>query len=161
MKIKIIVIFVLLIVGVSSSALCKGGGLKKYPKYVSIINLIATPEKYDGAKVNVTGYALLTDEETMGIYLTESCAKHFIFKNAISLDDSYKNAETVFFMGSPKTPKLFSKYMTIKGTFKMSKKYNNNSEVFSGHIVDIEHITYLPDVSLIPPFKETFTKPSK
>jgi hypothetical protein len=58
-----------------------GGGTKA----VSIINLIATPEKYHDEKVIIKGYAVL-EFEGDAIYLSKEDAEYGITRNALYLD---------------------------------------------------------------------------
>ena len=55
----------------------------------SIINLIATPEKYHGKKVLFIGFAVMRFEET-GIYLSKDDAERRILKNSIWLSNTTK-----------------------------------------------------------------------
>ncbi len=60
-------------------------------KYVSIINLITTPEKYHNKKVLIEGYAQL-DFENNALYLSREDAEYGATKNGILLlyDESEK-----------------------------------------------------------------------
>jgi hypothetical protein len=55
---------------------------QKQPESVSIIRLIATPEKYHGKFVRVEGY-LHNQFENSAIYLSKDDADHLIGKNAL------------------------------------------------------------------------------
>ena len=69
---------------------CWEGGNPYYldnDKLVSIINLLATPERYDGEEIQAAGYAIIEFEDT-AIYLSEADASYIILENSIwiSLD---------------------------------------------------------------------------
>lgn len=55
---------------------------------VSIVNLIATPERYDGKVVRVDGVVIL-EFEGNAIYMTKADAENHISKNSIWLDLDY------------------------------------------------------------------------
>ena len=52
---------------------------------VSIINLISTPDKYEGKFVRIFGFVKLEFEGT-GIYLTEADLKNYLGKNGLWLE---------------------------------------------------------------------------
>lgn len=64
---------------------CRGGICE-----VSIINLIAYPERFHKKKVRVVGVASIQFEGT-AIYLTKDCYKYHIYKNAIWIDVGERN----------------------------------------------------------------------
>jgi hypothetical protein len=55
----------------------------QYPMHISIVQLIATPERFDGQLVSVTGF-LHVDRESALLFLTQSDREHAIAENAIS-----------------------------------------------------------------------------
>ena len=71
---------------------------------VSIIQLIANPQKYDGKKVIITGFMAL-DFEGMAIYLSKDSYDNSIYKNGLwcsacgshrKLDHKYVTVEVIF-----------------------------------------------------------------
>ena len=52
---------------------------------VSLVALIATPERYEGKKVQVIGYVVLEFEGT-AVYLHEEDAKHMLTSNGLWID---------------------------------------------------------------------------
>ena len=57
----------------------------KFPELVSLINLIATPEKYNGKFVEVDGYYCILDFESFGLFLTADDARNYISKNSVDV----------------------------------------------------------------------------
>ncbi len=55
------------------------------PEQISIINLIATPEKYEGKLIMIFGYVKLEFEAT-SVYLTKSDMENYICKNGLWLN---------------------------------------------------------------------------
>jgi uncharacterized membrane protein YcgQ (UPF0703/DUF1980 family) len=102
--------------------------IKEKPKseYVSIISLIANPEKYYGKRVSVTGY-MITEFEGTAIYLSREDFDNRIYKNSIFLligkgsDYQYYNKE----------------YVTLDGTFIQG---NGHMGLFSGMLNDVGYI---------------------
>lgn len=95
---------------------------------ISIIQLIATPEKYHNKFVLVIGFVNL-EFEGNAVYLSESDYKHGLMKNAVWLnlpDDIQKNKEQQY----------NRKYCLIMGKFNAKK--NGHMNAFSGEIGDIE-----------------------
>ena len=79
----------------------------------SIINLIATPEKYNFKKIRVIGFAIIEFEEQT-LYLSENDAKYKIIKNGIWLD--FKDAVI-----EKKSLKMANgRYVIVKGVFDMN-----------------------------------------
>jgi len=85
-------------------------------KRVSMIQLIANPEKYDNELIRVIGFTLVTDR-TSQIYLSHVDYEHNIPLNAIglSLDKIKKN----------KYFKNQKKYSIIEGTFNAKRQKSN------------------------------------
>ncbi|SFO58762.1 hypothetical protein SAMN05428949_5890 [Chitinophaga sp. YR627] len=99
---------------------------------VSLVNLIANPQKYDGKKIHVTGYLHL-EFEGNAIYLHEDDCKNFIPENGFWVAFSPQ-------LMSELNPKSFNnKYVTIKGTFNASSK--GHRELFGGTIENIVRLS--------------------
>jgi len=103
-------------------------------KYVSIISLIANPEKYDNKRVNVSGYFNLT-KDGEAIYNTKIDFENGLFKNAIYLSINYDRLDK-YNIGSP-----YRGYVQIEGVF--NKYPNDIKSYFSGRLSDITKIKRL------------------
>ncbi len=75
---------------------------------VSIVQLIATPDRYDGKVIQVMGFLRLAFEGNV-IYLHEDDYKHGIGKNGLWIERNAKIDE--------KSDKLNMHYVVIEGTF--------------------------------------------
>jgi hypothetical protein len=93
---------------------------------VSIVQLIATPEKYDGKVVQVMGFLRL-EFEGNAIYLHEDDYKHAITKNGLMV---VSNAEI-----DAKADKLNLHYVVLEGTFDAND--HGNKGLNSGTITNI------------------------
>lgn len=100
---------------------------------ISLINLIATPEKYHNTKVGVTGFASIEFEGT-AIYLSKENFEQGIDKNAIWLEINWLNDRE-------KYKKFDKKYVIIVGIF--HKIPLGHTSLFSGSI-EIEKIGKWP-----------------
>jgi hypothetical protein len=100
------------------------------PTDVSLINLIATPEKYQGKIVRVVGYLNL-EFEGNAIYIHKEDYENALLKNAIwielSRDEAIKN-----------TKAFNKKYVILVGVFDM--KDNGHMGLFSGAIKKISRL---------------------
>lgn len=82
---------------------------------VSLVKLIANPEKYDGKRIQVIGYLHL-EFEGNAVYLHEEDFKHSMSENSFWVNFSSK-------LTKKQDPKKFSdKYVIIIGTFKANEK---------------------------------------
>lgn len=94
---------------------------------VSIIRIIANPEKYYGKRLTVSGY-MITEFEGTAIYLSREDFDNRIHKNSIFLligkgyDYQYYNKE----------------YVTLDGTF---IEGNGHMGLYSGMLKDVGYIT--------------------
>jgi len=73
---------------------------------VSLINLIATPEQYDGKLVRVTGVAKV-EFENSGLYLSRDDYKNAITKNAVCLTLDEKLLGTTYENLKKRTESMF------------------------------------------------------
>lgn len=98
-------------------------------KDVSIIELIATPNKFNGQHVRLIGYAVF-GFEVSGIFLSANDSKHSIMKNAlwISLNQIEFN----------KYKKLNEQYILLEGIFNSSEK--GHFGMYSGAIESVNRI---------------------
>lgn len=100
---------------------------------VSIINLIATPEKYDGMLVRVIGVVNFGFEDN-GLFFSHEDYKKSITKNAIRIEMSSSPLNTEYHMFS----KFNGKYVIIEGIFSSQRKGNLDS--YSGTIKKMSRI---------------------
>jgi uncharacterized Zn ribbon protein len=80
------------------------------PTIVSMINLIATPEKFDGKMVSVVGFLAIETEDAR-LYLSEEDYRHYIAENGVFVDvngEVTKNME-----------KADGHYVSLVGVFKL------------------------------------------
>ncbi|MFC1855973.1 hypothetical protein ACFL2A_05480 [Thermodesulfobacteriota bacterium] len=96
--------------------------------YVSMINLIATPEKYYGKKIRVTGFAQI-EFEWHYLHLSENDAKYKIIPNSIELELNYTKRD--------KYKDITRKYVEVIGIFGV---YPNSGMKY---LKNIEHIERL------------------
>lgn len=101
---------------------------------VSIIELIANPEKYNGKAIQVEGFLNIEFEGT-ALYLHKEDLDYSISKNAIWV--SFKSKEEVFELKD----KFGRKYVLLEGTF--SSESNGHFGLFSGSIRDITRLDIL------------------
>ncbi len=97
---------------------------------VSIISLIAEPEKYDGKNIRVRGF-LNVEYEAMGIYLNEEDYKNCVTKNAVWLNFDYDKLGIDF----KQIQRLNKKYVDIEGVFNCS--YNGHFDMYSGTVENV------------------------
>lgn len=103
---------------------------------VSLIQLIATPERFDGKRVIVIGVYKL-DFESFALYLNEADAKHFIQANSVALG--------VFKIGFNNTKskdewdKLNNSYVRVVGTFRHAPSGHMN--LWASELTGISSIT--------------------
>lgn len=144
-KCGVIILFLFLSFAISCSSM-PGNEISAHVKKVSIINLIATPEKYHRKNISVIGFAVL-DFENTAVYLSEEDADRGITKNAIwlSIDD---------FMETMQPERIKEEYMRfykgdyalIEGVFNAEGKGHFGG--YSGTIEDVarfEHWWLLRD----------------
>lgn len=100
------------------------------PEEVSLMQLIATPERYDGKQVQVVGFLRL-EFEGNGLYLHEEDYKHSITKNSLWI---VRNPRI-----DMRSKALDMHYVMLIGTFTASRKGHMN--LFSGSLTDITAAT--------------------
>jgi hypothetical protein len=87
---------------------------------VSIVQLLATPEKFDGKFVQVCGFLRIEFEDN-AVYLHREDHEHWITSNALWVDIPHKT-----------DPNLSDHYVLIQGTFNASD--HGHMDVFAGAI---------------------------
>ena len=97
---------------------------------VSIINLIATPEKYHNKLVRVIGVGRIEFEGNT-LYLSKDDYLYGVHKNAIWISVNYKALNTT----EKELEKWNGKYVILEGIF--NKKNTGHMNMFSGSIENI------------------------
>lgn len=100
------------------------------PADVSLINLIATPERYNGKLVRIIGYLNL-EFEGNALYLHKEDYDSSILKNGIWVDLPRKEA-------IEKTKEFSKHYVIIEGIFDMND--TGHMGLFSGSIIKITRL---------------------
>lgn len=108
------------------------------PRRVSLIQLIATPEAYRGARVQVVGYVVM-EFEGNAIYLHRDDFMQGIVPNALWIDLQDAKGVTAHDSG----------YAILEGRFNPDKK--GHMALFSGAIEQIERLSILPNRDKIDP----------
>lgn len=109
---------------------------------VSIISLIANPEKYDGKKVRISGFLHVQFEDS-AIYLHKDDADHLIGENALWVDYAKDPSLQPICKEKYDASKLMTKYFNgryvlIEGVFNM--KGRGHMGAFSGTIEDVSRV---------------------
>ena len=130
---KAILLSLLLLLTCSNSKINDDTVIQKDYEKVSLVTLIANPDKYHNQKIWVKGYVKI-ENEGEAIYINEDDYKYYIFKNAISLvmTDSLIVKEKINYGTKG--------YATVKGIFNKNRLGHYNS--FSGSISQIEYIDW-------------------
>lgn len=100
------------------------------PTRVSLVQLIANPNEYDGKFVRVIGFVSVEFEGT-AVYLHQEDFKYDITQNAIWLEMDFE-----------RNKKLNQRYVLIEGTF--DANHNGHKGLFSGSIKDIKRLQVWP-----------------
>jgi hypothetical protein len=116
----------------TSGALCEAQF--KGVDLVSMVQLIATPEKYDGKTIIVVGFLHLEREGNI-LYLNKTDYDHAITKNGLWIVRNSKINENI--------EKLNLHYVLISGTFDARNK--GHMSLASGAIKDITGADTWPD----------------
>jgi hypothetical protein len=114
-----IAICLLLLGGVASYA-------QKEPSQVTLLRLLANPEKYDGKEVQVIGYLHL-EFEGNGLYLHKEDYDHSILGNMIWVDATPDMQKAI--------KEINDKYVIIRGVF--DAKRHGHMGLFSGTMTKI------------------------
>jgi hypothetical protein len=102
------------------------GSQQEHGARLSLVQLIANPERYDGKLVNVTGFLTMNEEGTT-LWYHETDFDHALTENALSIDrtkDMNANRERLEF-----------NYVLIVGTFRDEKRSLRYSQ--TGRITNI------------------------
>jgi len=119
---KLRIVLLLLAVGITNSP-------AEVPE-VSLVSLIATPERFDGKYINVQGVAYFD-------------SKHYINAIFLTREDKIRGnaANAVFLYLSPSlgnVDRLNGKFVTVQGTFSPANKGHLN--VFPACLVDVDRV---------------------
>lgn len=103
---------------------------RKDEKYVSLIQLIADPDKFNGSNVSVGGYLVLSREYEHSIYLDEDANRSGMTANSIAISFDSSSAAI-----QKRAKELDRKYVIIAGRFKAG------NTIFSvGELEDVYYI---------------------
>jgi hypothetical protein len=97
---------------------------------VSLLNLIVTPEKYQGCKIRTFGYLNL-EFEGNGIYLHKEDYEHGLYKNALWVEISADSVR------KPEIKQHIKSYVMLEGIF---YREEGHMDLFSGTIKNISRI---------------------
>jgi hypothetical protein len=100
------------------------------PTRVSLVQLIANPQEYDGKFVRVIGFVSVEFEGT-AVYLHQEDYKYEITQNALWLE-----------LDSQRNKKFDQRYVLIEGTFDAS--HGGHKGLFNGSIKDIKRLQLWP-----------------
>ena len=103
-------------------------GLQYEP--VSLVSLLAVPERYDGHKVLVSGFVTLGFED-FGLHLDKSAYEAGLRRNALWLDPPD-------WLSAAEARRLSRRYGEVAGTFDVSR--HGHMGVYSGALVDLRRI---------------------
>jgi hypothetical protein len=100
------------------------------PTRVSLVQLIANPQEYDGKFVRVIGFVSVEFEGT-AVYLHQEDYKYEITQNGLWLD-----------LDVERNKKVDQRYAIIEGTF--DANHNGHKGLFSGSLKDIKRLQVWP-----------------
>lgn len=139
---KIIILLLILIIALITSILIKFnpqpksfGNASQEATDVSIVNLIATPEKYNDKLVRIIGVGQFQYEGN-GIYLSIEDYNHSITKNALWLNIN----ENILNVNPNELKSFNGKYILIEGVF--NSKNTGHLGIYSGSIEKISRIDF-------------------
>ena len=130
MKVRVFLFACLVLFGGCVFRYAEGLETTNTPHKVSLINLVATPEKYDGKIIIVTGFLNLEFEDYALYFHSED------YERALTA-----NSITISVQDDPELKKLDKKYVVIQGVFRSfgDLRYSRGH----GHIENIERIAEL------------------
>lgn len=104
---------------------------------VSLINLIATPDKYDGKVIRVIGVSNIEFEGT-AIFLSKEDFLNMVTKNALWMSFNEKAID----QSGKELSKYNGKYVLVEGVFR--KNHHGHMGLFSGTIENITRFDPMP-----------------
>jgi hypothetical protein len=124
---KKFLVILLLVFGFNSLAFTQNSNVKEEKMYsISLIQLLANPEKYHGKKIHVMGYLNL-EFEGNAIYLHKEDYEHSLVKNGFWVEISNKTMKN--------GKEINQKYVLIEGEFDMNS--HGHMGLWSGSIKNI------------------------
>lgn len=114
------------------TARCETPRVEPWPRTVSLIQLIANPERYDGQRVQVVGYVKLEFEGT-AIYTHHTDYEYGLTKNGLWLDFD-PGARTRLCMDASKN----NRYAYVQGIFRASRQ--GHMGLFSGTLSELSRL---------------------
>ena len=111
----------------TSSTLCQTSPSRPNPQSVSIVQLIASPHKYDGKAVTIIG-CLKFEKESIILFLSCEDAKHYVIVNGLWVNPSKHMSQAL--------EKLDGRYVMLVGMF--SEYHTNTPHLSVGEIKDIK-----------------------
>lgn len=127
------------LIGVVATAF-SNGQTQQQPIRVSIIQSIATPEKYHNKRISVAGY-YHGGIESSGIYLSREDAEFLILENSIWIGSRGASADIV------KIEAINDTFVRVEGRFVYHKKGGGHLRLWPGEINDITLFVKLPMTS--------------
>ena len=106
------------------------GGSANNPKRVSIIQLLANPEKFNTQKVSVEGF-YSGNFENYAVYLSVDDARHSISANSIWIGGLAKGVDT------NRVEDVNNDFVLIEGTFHYSSKGEGHLGGWASEITDV------------------------
>jgi hypothetical protein len=107
-------------------------GIKSTSNNISMINLIASPEKYNGKKIKIIGF-VNAEFGKNGVYLSKDDYENSIYKNGILISQPESVRKNIL------DKNLDKRYMYIEGTFKMNEADYNGP--WSGKLERVTKMT--------------------
>ena len=104
------------------------------PEYVSIVQLVATPERFDGKLLVVTGFLSLGTEADE-LYISSSDEANGILENGISIVRTQEIQQ--------KRAELNQKYVRVAGRFKLNNRLK--ARFTSGGFAEVESCQFWSD----------------
>jgi hypothetical protein len=131
-------LFLLLLGSVLAAvALLGSSSSSRKPQSVSLIQLLASPEKYHGRFISVCGY-YHHEFESSAVYLSKDDATYRIIENSVWLGSAARNADT------NRIHKLNDLYVRVEGAFTHCPNGGGHLSSWSSELNDITLLTALP-----------------
>jgi hypothetical protein len=113
---------------------------------ISLIKLLAAPEKYEGRKLVVSGY-IVDRFECVAIYPTQEFATHDLYLSGVWLDFDKKNLEVWADGKTLKYHSLDNKYASVAGIY--TQKLRGHMGLFCGTLQNVRRVQ-LPIGTTVP-----------
>jgi hypothetical protein len=116
---------------------CAVGRGQEQPLPVSLVQLIANPERYDGKLVNVEGFLPFGGVDGDEIFLGKADYENGIQANGVWVERTKQMLRD--------RAKLYSNYVVIEGVFRREKKPPSYLPHLAGRITDIRRCQFVSD----------------